>query len=436
LKKQKNPADPITTKSLMLNLEQPLPQIQQASLQQQPQLQQQSQQLQQQQLPQPSQPQQSHQPQNNLFFLPEDTQQQPLPLPQQQIPSFPSQTQSRPLITVISSTCLDDDDQNLDDDDPWLNTTKTTNFPYLQQQFQSKQQPHQPDQPQQHMQQHSLHPIQQQDIDQVVILPEEKSRVFLTRVDHTSQPNNQSNSHPILNVARDPYQQQQIDEGAIQFSEKEKEILLRLPNKEYLLENEIVTMMGLVDIIFSYAYDYRINIGESTVESAWNIAKISPTLSWFDKFTDVSEVICACVRRSLCFPLYRHWELSKKILQDTLSIFRVGKRAILKCLLNVRHIFQFSDTQHALNRLYIDHYCVWIQTVSRKKLHGLVKAMKQLKLTKKDSGWYLLKIEKLALQAEKTGQPMDLDLLDSGSEENEDDENNKTTTTQNNKTLI
>jgi len=134
---------------------------------------------------------------------------------------------------------------------------------------------------------------------------------------------------------------------------------MRLPNKEYLLENEVVTLLGLVDIIYCYAYDYRTTMGDSTVESAWTIAKISPTLSWLDKFTNMSEVIHACVRRTLCFPLYRHWQLTKKVIKDTMCIFKIGKRAILKCLLNMRHLFQFSETQHALNRLYIDDYCVF-----------------------------------------------------------------------------
>lgn len=40
--------------------------------------------------------------------------------------------------------------------------------------------------------------------------------------------------------------------------------------------------MGLLDIIYSYAYDFRTTLGEGNVESAWTVSKISPTLSWFE----------------------------------------------------------------------------------------------------------------------------------------------------------
>jgi len=44
--------------------------------------------------------------------------------------------------------------------------------------------------------------------------------------------------------------------------------------------------------------------------------------------------------------------------------------------------------------------------------------MKQIKLKKEDIGWNLSNIEKLAFQAQQTGQHMDLDLLEGGFENN------------------
>lgn len=53
----------------------------------------------------------------------------------------------------------------------------------------------------------------------------------------------------------------------------------------------------------------------------------------------------------------------QKALADTRAIFLLGKRAILKCLLDMKKTFQFDETRHALNRLYIDDYCIYVQSV-------------------------------------------------------------------------
>ena len=68
------------------------------------------------------------------------------------------------------------------------------------------------------------------------------------------------------------------------FTDDEKLILLGLPKQEYLLdatENRTV-MLGLLDILFAYCYDFHVTMGETSVESSWNIAILSSTLSWFD----------------------------------------------------------------------------------------------------------------------------------------------------------
>ncbi len=108
--------------------------------------------------------------------------------------------------------------------------------------------------------------------------------------------------------------------------------------------------LGLIDIIFAFAYNHRTTEGEANVrfqftlmynaqyvlcddccvllmqvESAWTICKLSPTLSWLEVYRgSVHDVVYSCIRRSLCYPLYRHWELSLALLQDTRDIFRLG----------------------------------------------------------------------------------------------------------------
>lgn len=73
------------------------------------------------------------------------------------------------------------------------------------------------------------------------------------------------------------------------WSETEREALLRLPRKEYLLTAQQTrrALFGLVDILVATCYDLRVTQGEGTVESGWTIAKLSATLSWCDRFDSV-----------------------------------------------------------------------------------------------------------------------------------------------------
>jgi len=79
----------------------------------------------------------------------------------------------------------------------------------------------------------------------------------------------------------------------------------------------------------------------------------------------------AALRRSLIYPLYRSWPLSLACARDVADTLLLGKRATLKALLYAHRALTWSDTRHALTRLYLDDYCVWLQRVSRTRLHRL-----------------------------------------------------------------
>ncbi|KAK2157620.1 hypothetical protein LSH36_188g09050 [Paralvinella palmiformis] len=83
--------------------------------------------------------------------------------------------------------------------------------------------------------------------------------------------------------------------------------------------------LSLVDIIFAYCYNHRTTEGDNTGESGWTIVKLSATLSWLQTYASLKEVVVSCYRRSLCFPLYRHWELAGKVYKDMCQIFTIGK---------------------------------------------------------------------------------------------------------------
>ena len=77
-----------------------------------------------------------------------------------------------------------------------------------------------------------------------------------------------------------------------EFTEEEKEKMRSLPRKEYLLDStsQQQAFLGLVDILYAYAYNHRTTEGENTVESAWTMCKLSATLSWFEVLLLVQNI--------------------------------------------------------------------------------------------------------------------------------------------------
>jgi protein SHQ1 len=82
----------------------------------------------------------------------------------------------------------------------------------------------------------------------------------------------------------EPYYLQINDKNSIEYTESEIDDLKNLPKKTFLLDKEqkFYAYIGLVDILFAYCYNDRVNCGEKNVESGWTISKLSSTLSWFD----------------------------------------------------------------------------------------------------------------------------------------------------------
>jgi hypothetical protein len=178
--------------------------------------------------------------------------------------------------------------------------------------------------------------------------------------------------------------------------------------------------LGLVDIIFAYAYDYRITEGEHNVESAWNICKLSSTLSWLEVFRgSVEEVIYCSARRCLCYPLYRHWQLVQCVLHDTTQLFLLGRRKLLQCLLDIRTILNSSEPYYVMNNLYITDYCVWIQRASSRHIQNLALELKQVKMEKNRMGWELAELEQAArlVAAEGDDEASTCESGDSSSDE-------------------
>ncbi|ETE69008.1 Protein SHQ1-like protein, partial [Ophiophagus hannah] len=196
--------------------------------------------------------------------------------------------------------------------------------------------------------------------------------------------------------------------------EDEKEQLRKFTNRTFLLDKRASQQvyLSLIDILLAYCYEVCATEGENNVESPWNIRKLSSTLCWLETFTSISEVLTSFGRRVLCYPLYRHFGLVIRALNDTIMILKLGKSAVLKCLLDIHKIFRENDPAYILNDLYITDYCIWIQKAKSKKLAALAECMQKAELSKEDLGLELNELETAALlvhEEEKELKAIDAD---------------------------
>lgn len=63
-----------------------------------------------------------------------------------------------------------------------------------------------------------------------------------------------------------------------EFSHAEREVLLRLPRRTYLLSHDEKkrVMVGLVDILYAHCYDVRTTENDPTCESPWTVCMTYP----------------------------------------------------------------------------------------------------------------------------------------------------------------
>lgn len=218
----------------------------------------------------------------------------------------------------------------------------------------------------------------------------------------------------------------------IEFSDSENEAMLRLPRKEYVVTSTKAELLGLVDIVFAWAYDHRTTLGDHTVESAWTITTLSATLAYLIRHANVRAALTTAVRRALAYPLYRNWEVIQQVLSDTKHIFALGKRAVLKCLLDCREVLMHDEVRHCLVDLYLTDYCVWIQSVPDKAFAALTTRVQRIDVMKDDVGWPLEQIEAIVDNdddaectesdpANTSGTDSDDNSSDSDSDANSDD---------------
>jgi len=168
-------------------------------------------------------------------------------------------------------------------------------------------------------------------------------------------------------------------------------------------------------LLFGYCYDVRTTEGEHTCESGWTVRTLSAQLSWLDTPRTPAEAASACVRRSLCYPVCRHWRLASAALADVVALLRLGRRAVLRALLCLHRLVLGCDYGYLLNRCCVDEFCLWVQQAPARRLARLADALEAAAPAKENIGWPLAEYEVLAL--EEGGESEE----DEGSGESEDE---------------
>ncbi|KAK9464570.1 SHQ1 protein-domain-containing protein [Lipomyces arxii] len=180
----------------------------------------------------------------------------------------------------------------------------------------------------------------------------------------------------------------------------EQEQMLRLPRRTYLIDSKVKlksVYLNLVPLIFAHCYDARTTMDDHTSESAWTMGKLAANIADLDSnFTSVRQVLIACIRRALAYPLYRNWQLSLRCLDDVYYILRGGKRAILKVLLDVNHLFEFHDVYYCYSKVVTEDYCAWIQTASDSVIRSLAHDIHHCEIKKEELNWNLTELEQNA----------------------------------------
>lgn len=150
-----------------------------------------------------------------------------------------------------------------------------------------------------------------------------------------------------------------------------KDRLLKLGNRTHLISNLKSIYLGLVPLVFAWAYDNRTNMGDTTVESSWTIGKLCPAMCYlFNDYYRMQDLVTDCTERALTQPLYRHWQLIIAVWGDVCRVFKAGRQGLLVVLLRLLEIFE-NDLHYCYREVLLVDYCIWLQHSSDGVLNSL-----------------------------------------------------------------
>lgn len=198
-----------------------------------------------------------------------------------------------------------------------------------------------------------------------------------------------------------PYEDDEVD-LRFQFTDKERNFLAELETPQQGLAHEqiIYGFHGLVELLFAYCYDKRINHFEECSESSWNINKLAASLCWLDVFRTPKDSITSGFRRTLIYPLHRHFDLSYRVFQDLKCLLSLPERHLTRALIDMYYIFQGSD-KSILNKLFINDYLIFVMKWDPEHWRIVVQNYLHFEIQKDDVGLNLKQIEESCLLCPK-----------------------------------
>ncbi|KAG6335151.1 hypothetical protein ID866_3935 [Astraeus odoratus] len=211
------------------------------------------------------------------------------------------------------------------------------------------------------------------------------------------------------------------------YTEAENMTMLRLPRKEYMMDQlqERNLYLTLIALLFAHAYDKRTTLGEPTAESAWTICSLIAAFSALDPppyspvgfagetdfgptNAEIMSTLVTSYRRCLTFPLYRSYQLAERCKKDVAITLFKGKRLITRYLLGMKDILDHHDVYYVYSKIWVDDFCVWIQAgASDGILKQIGKRLDALIVPKAAIGWELEQLEEATRLAANRGSDSD-----------------------------
>jgi protein SHQ1 len=181
---------------------------------------------------------------------------------------------------------------------------------------------------------------------------------------------------------------------------------------------------GLLDLLLAYTYDHLFTMGDATVESAWTIATLSPSLSWLDDpvHASVRETLVAFVRRCVIYPYWRSADFAlTMVAPHTLALLKeTSIPGITKALLQARQIFDSSEWYYVHNKIWVDPFLYWVQHQEEED-GAFVQVVAELEqLLHSDHRRTL--VQSLGLDLERHDQLLKETMVDGESDECDEDE--------------
>lgn len=165
-------------------------------------------------------------------------------------------------------------------------------------------------------------------------------------------------------------------------SQKALQRLTGLKNKHHLLSKEDIQkeLFKIVDVCLCFLHEYRTNQFELNCESATTINELSASLCCFVEFSSIREVVVAYMRRCMIVPYLKSYKLAVCVLEDMKLALKLGRRCLIKMIVELAIAFDQSNPRYLLNRLFLDDWCLLLQRVPEETIETISQLLSQVEV--------------------------------------------------------